>query len=761
MRSPDTLFDVSLDTVESLFSQTGRGFYIPPYQRPFSWGRQEIDRFIDDLCIGLQSWIKDEDAVSFLGTLILLKDELFDQVEPAIRDQLPSEVLVVIDGQQRVTTLSLLSVAIHYRLGELARPLASKEFPSSAWLTSQVRKTRQRLTAGFELDYGYGDGDWRYYPRIIRAYVDRWSHQENNAIYDSPLARFLAQYIVFSRQRNRPKRARFRPEYGDDGGALKQVVAQINKHLKSIGDGRILQAGELLFANEHYLSNPAAQIRLFRDGVPEPLAEFAQEEGHKESRAVLGLMNTLAFASYFLVRCSAAITRPQEDRFAFDLFEALNTTGQQLTAYETFRPLVVKAENLSEYRNSVSHRAVVEIDDFVPDSLRYDKRANITHDILLPFAMAEDGTRLPKKLGKQRNWLRQAFDQQETLGAKRDFLEHLRDTVRFLRDCWRYHDNVSAHTHVDTLVEADAELALVCLDYLRRVKHEISIGCLVRFYSRVIADPVKSTASDFVAAVKAVAAFFTLYRWAFDTKGLPDTYTALMRRGGHGVEPFARSKRAGPVQASELTSFLRARLLERVPSKEAWVDRVKLRAVTGPLARFALYAALHDSTRDLASNQGLITSGKPGCLSMLTLARWCEQSEVEHVAPKTRSEGWDEAHYEGDNIELIGNLILLPKNVNGSVGNRSWAHKNLYYRVLASPHELPAFLDSKEVADLKLDLSALTPANMEVLGGVSYHAQLEPLARVEGEWTSELVQRRSERLASLLWDRLGPWLDLP
>ena len=126
MKTPESLFQVALNTVESMFSPPARGFYVPPYQRQYSWGKEEVDRMVEDLCIGLQAWPSDPDIVTFLGSIILIKDELFDQVEPAIKAHLPGEVMVVIDGQQRLSTFSVLGVLLHDEVASKGAKLTKK-----------------------------------------------------------------------------------------------------------------------------------------------------------------------------------------------------------------------------------------------------------------------------------------------------------------------------------------------------------------------------------------------------------------------------------------------------------------------------------------------------------------------------------------------------------------------------------------------------------------------------------------------------------
>ena len=145
---------------------------------------------------------------------------------------------------------------------------------------------------------------------------------------------------------------------------------------------------------------------------------------------------------------------------------------------------------------------------------------------------------------------------------------------------------------------------------------------------------------------------------------------------------------------------------------------------------------------------------------MLSLQRWCEQPEVEHIAPQKKSEGWNKDLYEGDLIDLVGNLVLLPKSVNSSANNKSWEQKRLYYRILGAPENVSQYLDSKEVTDLGIDTTALTPSTLRILSESKYHAYLELIADVSTEWNPAIVKTRSERMAVLVWESLSSWVGL-
>lgn len=71
-------------------------YYIPPYQRPYAWTEEEAGTLFDDLYDFYQT--EPEDSY-FLGSIVLIKEEEKPHAD-------------VIDGQQRLTTLSIFLAAI-------------------------------------------------------------------------------------------------------------------------------------------------------------------------------------------------------------------------------------------------------------------------------------------------------------------------------------------------------------------------------------------------------------------------------------------------------------------------------------------------------------------------------------------------------------------------------------------------------------------------------------------------------------------------
>jgi len=70
-------------------------FSIPPYQRPYSWGVENASELFDDILAASREAGENPGDPYFLGSIVLIKQESRPEAD-------------VIDGQQRLTTLSLL-----------------------------------------------------------------------------------------------------------------------------------------------------------------------------------------------------------------------------------------------------------------------------------------------------------------------------------------------------------------------------------------------------------------------------------------------------------------------------------------------------------------------------------------------------------------------------------------------------------------------------------------------------------------------------
>ena len=107
-------------------------FVIPEYQRPYTWGTDETMQLLSDLQSALE---RDTDEPYFLGSVVLVKEEGDTKSE-------------VIDGQQRLTTLSLILGVLRDLVDNLNMSRAIHELlekPAVEWDDDQPAAPRLTL----------------------------------------------------------------------------------------------------------------------------------------------------------------------------------------------------------------------------------------------------------------------------------------------------------------------------------------------------------------------------------------------------------------------------------------------------------------------------------------------------------------------------------------------------------------------------------------------------------------------------------------
>lgn len=94
---------------ELLSPDTRVSYYIPRYQREYAWGKVQWERFFEDIAENAPGY--------FLGSIICIS-QTRDAMTPRLE---------LVDGQQRMATLSLLMAALYAALGEQAKAQALDE----------------------------------------------------------------------------------------------------------------------------------------------------------------------------------------------------------------------------------------------------------------------------------------------------------------------------------------------------------------------------------------------------------------------------------------------------------------------------------------------------------------------------------------------------------------------------------------------------------------------------------------------------------
>lgn len=105
-------------------------FHVPKYQREYTWKKSHWEQLLND--------IEDNDPGYFMGSIICVNDAQ----TIASGDEL---IFEVVDGQQRLTTLSLLLAVIHWKLNAALPGYLPTDAEDKDEVTSCLTNIRAKL----------------------------------------------------------------------------------------------------------------------------------------------------------------------------------------------------------------------------------------------------------------------------------------------------------------------------------------------------------------------------------------------------------------------------------------------------------------------------------------------------------------------------------------------------------------------------------------------------------------------------------------
>lgn len=692
-------FQAESRTVLDLFTHQNRGcFYIPAYQRQYAWEASKVRQMLDDIQSGLAALPENKESLSFIGTIILVKDDKGNSVYPSMINQLPNNVLLVIDGQQRMSTLVLFAVTCSYYIALKKRTLKENKSPAHQWLAGILGSLEANLRDMYCVDVGQPNPDCKYlsiYPRIIRAESDQWSRNEGESLYTSPISALIQSKIFLDQELNIVLEDFDKEIKAIDDKFVSGAVKEMLKCLKAIfenddsSDESVSDFVSTLY--DRFYSDPTVHDSLFHrysqtKEVQDSFVSIVQD------KTAMGLFRLACYTRFFVDRVCITSVLSTSESYAFDMFESLNTTGELLTAVETFKPLVVKKETQRRFRNSIAKVYVDHIESiFDYANGESKKKQSITNDLLKIFCLAEDGTKPSNHLSSQRRMLKK-YESRENPDQ---FLAHLASCARFLKECW-LNDGRNEELYRFLKTEQIDEYEFH-LQVLKDAKHYQCHPVIARFYHLFLTKPSNQSAYEFIESVRLCLYFFVLWRGSANSTDQID----------NGIKSFFTSDIDGKtlkrffagisfdLSLGDLKKIMLKRLEYKREDKphnlhkfEFWLPRMKsLNAFeTKTTTKFMLFimAAHFDCSKIEASP--FITPKK----YLLKRDVWNNDIQIEHIAPDTRNPDtdWDLKIYENDSTRnLIGNMALLTSSVNASIGNKSWAYKRRVFTLLRNNNE--------------------------------------------------------------------------
>ncbi|QDJ49341.1 DUF262 domain-containing protein [Bordetella hinzii] len=768
------------------FSQSGRGFYVPYYQRNYSWDEENATKLIEDIFSSIKRTLTKPENSIFLGTVILHDEK---NVQTGIHSDTPNlltKVANVVDGQQRITSIAMLACVLAEQISQTVPRLnalagSAAEFDK---LATELTDELPNIRRFFSVEITKTGAQPALKPKIIRAgdvtanpVSDQWTlNGDINNFYRSNTSSFISKFIAGVSIDTIPTDERV-------GSVLSVFRETISEEV---------QAADAVLASGLLSANGVADGSLCNFMAYPPTLSNIGSLSQDEQSVYYGGMLLLAVCSFLKNSCHFVVIECPDLSLAFDMFQSLNATGTPLTAFEVFKPQIVKAWG-SGYSTAIKPQVDRIEKVFETESNSSDKE-ELTDKVIVSSALVFNGMERSRRFSEERDWLTDTLESSLAAGVPTqksvDFVTSIADQAEYFlafvkpRKSPKNSNTFGLCTHLMAmgLTQQQADRAALCVFYLKDAGHQFAHAVLSVFYSKLlrsqsIAANKTRAAAEFVAVCEATAAFFTLYMGAHQGRFPDSDYRALFQATAGNIS-FANGV-SNQTAAFVKTAFRQALEHQKiydasnaVAARQMWVELAKENAWYSRKAvcRFALFASAHDAAPDLrAGNEGLFTNGMPNSADLLNCRAWHMTSYevIEHVATRDQPSTikfpahFDAAVYPGNYsiVDKLGNLTLLSGQVNSSIYSE-WPDKVFYYWNLTTPGSTAAGPTGAALAGT-LGIGSVPPALSTLVAASDYLPHLAPLA-FRGQsglhWDAAFIAKRSEHLCQRVFDKLDAWL---
>ena len=753
-------------SVHDVFARQEEGFFVPEYQRDYTWEEENINRLFEDLVDGIGVLAEDEgdQATTFLGTAILTNEiDKKRTVKQGDDRAQPTAVKLVVDGQQRIATIALVAIQLREVLETHEAILPdSPQFEVLRYRSENIRDTLKNLYT-FKTGLGAKPAEK---PKIIREAEDRWELAGDDTSYNSPIARYIATYI-------RAGQCALALESLDavHGARVIGNVQLIRRWLDQICRAHFPgseQFGTFPIGSSITTNRLQEYILGFYDPDLGSMIDQCETDVDTPQGAGTAVYNLLLFAYYLLRRCGINQLQPTEQTWGFDMFQALNSTGTPLTALETFKPQVIQTSQGDEgtqWQTSIAKRHFDDIEELFERTRTNEQKNRRTNELLTAARLCLDGMKLGNKFSAQHKWIRNVYGSTLSTATERnEFLEKVAGLASFYYTAWYMEDENKPHLIRAIENHPEGELASMLVQYLRDASSDLSAPILARFFGQI--PEGEHFADEFVEATKACAAFFTLWRTARSTAGLDEIYRRYFRGSQASVKVDSHCWGSGTqiVYSDGLKAYFNDVLSHHgLTGKESWItesERFLMYTEIRTVCRFVLFLAGDQRVPD-PGRPGLTSQGNTGLCGLLNLATWRSKDlrSLEHVAPQSAPQGhtWDPWIYSESKVHHVGNLLLLPADINGLVDSKNWNVKFLHYSHIGSPamSQIETLTEQAQQKGVALSKRAITK-----LSSAQYSCVIEPIMSlgIDGTWDVDFIDLRTSEIKEIAWDRLTAWL---
>lgn len=771
MKRVDELFEAVASTpLElALLHNDAMGFLIPEYQREYDWSTTNINRLYNDILNGFcrVPFSNDASVYTFLGSIILVR-------QGSAEKEFTGVSLEVIDGQQRLTTLTFIACAICelLRKYQFNTDFSTTKRQTKEWLHDEIQHWLASMHTCAVGSQRVGPRKTYPFSRIIRD-GDIRGTDYHNAEYQSSIGRLLYGFSIYFESE---ELAFELPELGDTEAdkKIESNYKEIRRILGRINDIEWYEDTECEIFDINWISRAQCPQLFHRLGSHFPSEDkqnqTLSELQHREE--IHDITRLIMFASYFCNCITLTRVITEDESSAFDIFDALNTTGQPLTALETLKPRIIRYERehgeFSGSSSDIAFDEVVNNIDVICGNRGTSKKQSETKELVVSFALYLCGEKISKDLAQQRLFLRNKFKiASESSKDSRQSVDNFLDSLRVMSKFRRYYWTTSELDKVNLFHGQDTVDDVKLLSkFIIDIGSSLTLPVLSRYWSTNLATHGDG---DFLTVLRSLVAFIVLWRGAMGgTSGIDSEFRKIMSESDKGYS-IGLCKGIGGnnvlIKPHALQEKLREMLTRKIDDleKNSWVNKVcanPLYQHSRVLVRFMILAAAHKAIPSV-KEPGLLARGEhipseeQG--NLLSYKTWMHErySTVEHIAPQANNGNWLGELYKDEILRhSIGNLVLLPPSENSAIGLSDWDNKHLIYLALSESNPSVVKDRIEQAESVGFTFTKSIRSSLEKGSRLSL---LDSLRDV-GKWNEDIVIRRGQNISGLCWDVIRPWL---
>jgi uncharacterized protein with ParB-like and HNH nuclease domain len=770
---PQSVFDV-------ICERKSTGFYMPAYQRPYSWEETHIRDLFSDCENVFRNLLESPDAIIFLGSILSVDDSMATTLYPVQKRHTPPDIKLIIDGQQRLSTLILIIMCLNEQLRillpALKKSIETQKDDSLVDALEELREIVSQLildTSNFSIETQADHAIYKYLPKIIRSQVDCWGKDDKKALYQSPLSELLISY-----QRhliNQSDEILFKEfdltTLSDSSKRVVNNVKEIRKQLRCIQNGFQFMSSDGEIEEKLSISD-FVDVETLDICLDFPVNEDLLKASTQNSK-VEQVIFLSAFAKFLLHRVCLTYVEVNNESYAFDMFEALNTTGEPLTAIETFVPKVIehignkRRDGIPEPDLEESINTLNSITERFENIIKSKEKNSQTKALILGFVRAYQGKVKITSLRDQRDAMLKSYESCKYVD-KDYYLHYLGKTAEFIFNYWQ----ASLPNAKNLVAIEDQDVANVCLRYLVDMKHEIVQSLLVQFMLQDAKyELTGTTEAGFVQILKAVTAFSVLWRaMTGGADGIDSIYKKLHEKGFNiaGVSHKAYQLKDSSLSTEEFSvdaikAFFRQSLEDKIEDKgspkdgvyEKWLDICSKQPLLtkSKSIKFLILASFHGI--ELKDNSFERTDdAKSKFISSIMWDLISSNDRIKKVynGGEKLNNDWNDNEISNlEEFNKLGNVLVDARNSISLASQKSWYNLKQHMLEALSNDSIKS-LDS--ILSCQSEVSEEAQKNAALLMLETKYAEIT----FADEWNKQVINERTELLLKNAWENLSSWL---